>query len=411
MSDLKPKCDNCDSTETELRKTKIAVFNLLNDLNIEKKIVEQKVEIRTKELSEAKEHTEAIIENLAYGIVEYTKNYLIEKINREAELLLVVGRDAVLGEVISINDAKFPHLSRVIYDDDSKISPFEAMTRELTIFVPTERCLQITTVPLRFSGGEGMRYIALIRDTTREKMVARSKDEFVAVAAHQMRTPLSIMKWALNGIIEGNYGALLLEQRDILKDAFETNEKTISLINDLLMLARMEDGKFDYTFSSHDLSSMVVDIVKRYSFFAKGKEITLTYSKPEAGSSLFMFDSTKIELAIHILLDNAMTYTPKHGSVSISLRFEKGWAIISVKDSGIGISEEDKARLFGKFFRAKNAISVSPNGSGIGLFLAKNIVEKHKGNIVVESKLKEGSIVTIRLPLEGLAIPKKGKMK
>ena len=67
--------------------------------------------------------------------------------------------------------------------------------------------------------------------------------------------------------------------------------------------------------------------------------------------------------------------------------------------------------MFGKFFRAKNAISVSPNGSGIGLFLAKNIVEKHKGNIVVESKLKEGSIVTIRLPLEGLAIPKKGKMK
>ena len=245
----------------------------------------------------------------------------------------------------------------------------------------------------------------------RLKEVDQMKTEFISVASHQMRTPLSATKWVLKMILDGDLGDLNEQQRDMLLKGYETNERMILLINDLLNVSRIEEGRFQYRFVRMPLEE-VIDSVKQevYNSFAK-KDIELVYKKPKQLLPKVNIDPQKIRLVIQNLLDNAVKYTPSGGKVTLSLWSEEDRVMCSLADNGVGIPASQQSHIFSKFFRADNVIRMQTDGSGLGLFIVKNIVEKHKGEAWFESEEGKGMTFYFSLPVRTSTTQKGSKFE
>ncbi len=385
----------------------------LKDLN---ENLQVRVDERTRELKNAKAHSETVIENLTSGLIEYDNDFTVLRINKAAERLLGVPRGDVVGVQVlphdrdregweSLVSVSYPSVS----DNERKVAPavsgLAASVNEVTVHYPLERNLQVVTAPLVEDGGATRGFIKLIRDVTRERLIARSKSEFITIAAHQLRTPLSIVKWSLSVLLDHDMGTLAPRQEETLRKAQTTNDKMIGLVNDLLDVTRIEDGRFGYEFKEGDLVALLHGITAEYSTLSGEKHITFTFQKPRTPFPRFVFDASRLSLAFHGLLDNAFRYTKEGGSITVSMKVEGNLAAVTVEDSGIGIPRRQQDRLFTKFFRAENAVRVAPSGSGLGLFIVKNIVARHGGRVRVTSQEGVGTAMTLELPLDKKAIP------
>jgi len=242
--------------------------------------------------------------------------------------------------------------------------------------------------------------IAKLQDArAHEREVERLKTEFVSLAAHQLRTPLSSIKWTLQAFLEGDLGSLTNEQKEFISRTYASNEKMISLINDLLNLTRIEEGRYLYKPSLVQLEDVVESIVKWYQEEAKRRGIALIYKCVGKDFPKVLADEEKIRLAAQNLIDNALRYTREGGKVTVFLKHDTENIEISVQDTGIGVPDEQKQRIFERFFRAENARKVDTQGSGLGLYLAKNIVEAHGGKIWFESQENKGATFTFSIPI------------
>lgn len=406
----------------EIEKTRKKVEGEKRKLSEEySKTLEKEVEVKTGELMRAKAHTETIIENLTSGLIEYDSDFTILRMNRTAENILGVKRKDVIGKQITpkdINNKNLKSLAEISYpalSEKSKkieqtvsgLSSEAVGVNEISIHHPLERELQIVTAPITTSeSGAQKGFIKVFRDITREKIISRSKSEFISIAAHQLRTPLSAIKWAMRLIIDGDLGPLAPPQLKLIKRGYDTNEKMIILVNDLLNVARIEDGRFGYEFKKEDLFKTISNIVLNVSPLAKERNITLIFEKFKEEIKPFVFDANRTSLAIQNLVDNAIKYTPLGGTVTISVNKKGKYVEIRIKDSGVGIPDDQIARLFSKFFRARNVLRMQTAGSGLGLFIVKNIIARHGGEINVESKEGEGSTFYFTLPMDEELIPK-----
>jgi len=226
------------------------------------------------------------------------------------------------------------------------------------------------------------------------------KSEFVSVAAHQLRTPLTGIKWTLSSLLKEGEKTFSADQKKILEDAFKATNHLIELINDLLNVARLEEGRFGFNIRQQSLLPLAQKIAERFRLAAKEKGVTLITRLPEE-LPLFMLDPEKMDIVLDNLLDNAIKYTPSGGNVEFAIAMEGDRAKISVKDSGIGIPDAQRHRMFSKFFRAQNAQLKQTSGTGLGLYVSKNIVEKHGGALSFESQEGKGTTFIIILPASG----------
>lgn len=240
----------------------------------------------------------------------------------------------------------------------------------------------------------------LREDIERIKEVDRMKSEFVSLAAHQLRTPLSAIKWSLKMAIDGDLGKLTPEQKTFLLQTYQSNERMINLVNDFLNVVRIEEGRFGYNFSLSQLEDLIDVVVRDFINMLKEKKIKFTFNKPNPPLPKTMMDSSKMSLAIQNLIDNAIKYTPKEGNVTIDIKQNKMYLEVSIKDSGVGIPKEQQDNIFTKFFRGNNVIKMQTVGTGLGLFIAKNIIEKHGGKIWFESKEKQGTTFYFTIPFK-----------
>jgi len=237
----------------------------------------------------------------------------------------------------------------------------------------------------------------------RDKLVSQMKSEFITIAAHQLRTPLSGIKWTFQMILNGDMGKIDKKQKEFLQKAYQTNEQMIRLVNDLLSVSRIEQGKFGYSFSQENLNKFIKKVVQSHKqrFAKKGLYLKLKLPKEKLEAEI---DQNRLRMVLNNLINNAHDYTLK-GGVNIKMKKiiknNKPWAKISIKDTGIGIPEKQIKRLFTKFFRAKNATKkgLGPGGTGLGLYIAQNIIKKHKGEIKVKSQLNKGTTFSFTLPL------------
>ena len=225
------------------------------------------------------------------------------------------------------------------------------------------------------------------------------KSEFVSVAAHQLRTPLTGIKWTLNALLNEEVGTLDEDQKKFVADGLVSTYRLIELINDLLDTARLEEGKFGFIFKIQALTPILKQTVKNYELMAKEKGIEFMLQLPEADLPFLRLDIEKIGIVLDNLIDNAIKYTIPGGKVTMRAFIDKKYLIIEIRDTGIGIPKAQFHRMFTKFFRAVNAQLAETSGTGLGLYVSHNIVKRHKGTLSFESREGEGSTFILSLPL------------
>ena len=244
----------------------------------------------------------------------------------------------------------------------------------------------------------GLGCILTLHDNTREFLLEKTKVEFVSVAAHQLRTPITGIKWAFKAMLEKEFGPISPEQQKVAEGGLQTSLNMIDLINDLLDTARIEEGKFGFTLSKQSFSKILESVVEGQKLEAKNKGVEISLSIP-LDLPPANLDSEKITIALDNIIDNAIKYTPSKGKVVINVSADSNNIKLEVKDSGIGIPASQMDRLFSKFFRAPNASHVFTSGSGLGLYIAKNIIESHGGTINIKSVESLGTTVSVVLPI------------
>lgn len=250
-----------------------------------------------------------------------------------------------------------------------------------------------------------------LQDATRRLRIAnrhlkeldKAKDEFISMASHQLRTPLTSIKGYISMLLEGDAGKTSGKQREFLEYAYGGSQRMVNLISDLLNVSRMSAGRFFIEKHEADLTKIAASEVQQLQSHASDKKLKLTFIPPKRPLPLIQIDENKTRQVIMNFIDNAIYYT-KQGSITVSLEKNGDCACLKVKDTGIGVPPEARKKLFTKFFRAGNAQSARPDGTGLGLYLAKRVVEDQGGTIIFESAEGKGSTFGFRLPLKPGAI-------
>lgn len=229
-----------------------------------------------------------------------------------------------------------------------------------------------------------------------------AKDEFISMASHQLRTPLTSVKGYISMVLEGDAGKIPAQQRQLLSEAFASSERMVHLINDFLNVSRLQTGKFMLEQRPVDLIKIVGQEVESLQTTVKMHDLKLRF-RPPAYFPVLYLDEGKIRQVIMNFIDNAIYYSREDSTITVHLSVTGGDAILEVHDTGIGVPKAEQAHLFGKFFRATNARKQRPDGTGVGLFLAKKVIVAHGGAMVFQSVEGEGSTFGFRLPVKKLS--------
>lgn len=230
-----------------------------------------------------------------------------------------------------------------------------------------------------------------------------AKDEFISMASHQLRTPLTSIKGYISMLMEGDAGKISPEQKHLLREAFVSSERMVRLIGDFLNVSRLQTGKFTLEKHPVNLAKLVGQEIEALEPNAAARGLKFEYKKP-AHFPLLDLDENKIQQVVMNFSDNAIYYSREDSSIKVSLKKTHDTIEFTVKDSGIGVPADQQDELFTKFFRASNARKQRPDGTGVGLFLAKKVVVAHGGSMIFESKEGKGSTFGFRLPLEKLRV-------
>jgi two-component system phosphate regulon sensor histidine kinase PhoR len=349
--------------------------------------------------------TLAIVSNLIDPIIVLDKDNKITLINPATREILGL-TDGVFGQEVSNENNYSINNFKDIIKKDYKVNVKEGtgeediLQEELTIeYRGEELTFKVSTAKVIDNKGEYLGVMKLFYNMTQEKMVEKLKSEFITVAAHQFRTPLSATKWVIKMVLDGDAGELSQEQQRFLLQGYRSNERVIKLVNDMLNASRIEEGRFGYVFKKEDLHEIIEAAQKHVADLAKEKEINIKVYIP-IGLPPLEIDKEKILLVFQGLLDNAIKYTPQKGKIDIHVDQEVNQARIKVKDTGVGIPQKEQGKVFSKFFRATNVVRMETDGSGLGLFIAKNIIEKHGGKMTYKSEEGKGTEFDFTIPIE-----------
>ncbi len=244
---------------------------------------------------------------------------------------------------------------------------------------------------------------------TNEKLKAldETKDEFISMASHQLRTPLTSVKGYVSMVLEGDAGKISDMQKKLLDQAFLSSQRMVYLIADLLNVSRLRTGKFVIDSKPTQLAEVIESEIAQLTETAKSRGLELTYSKPK-DFPMLMLDDTKIRQVIMNFADNAIYYTQSganRGHIRIALE-DKGTSVeFTVADDGIGVPKESQHHLFTKFYRAGNAQHARPDGTGLGLFMAKKVIVAQGGAIIFHSEEGKGSTFGFSFPKAQVKVP------
>lgn len=230
----------------------------------------------------------------------------------------------------------------------------------------------------------------------------KAKDEFLSMASHQLRTPLTSVKGYISMIMDGDVGRVSGDQKKLLGEAFNNSERMVGLINDFLSVSRIQTGRFLIEKTPIDLSLVVEQEVDSLRANANARQMELVYNRPD-DCPIMDIDEGKIRQVIMNFIDNAIYYSHPNTKINIDLSVDKGEILFTVKDTGIGVPKTERDQLFTKFYRASNAKKTRPDGTGVGLFLAKKVVDGHDGDVVFDSVEGKGSTFGFRLPIKPLS--------
>ncbi|MBI2120894.1 MAG: PAS domain-containing protein [Parcubacteria group bacterium] len=378
------------------------------------KDVETVLQSKTDELEKANEIVkqekvkyEALLTSIGDGMIATNKDGEILVINPQAVKML--GRDAA-----SSMGKFFVDIVPIEQNEKEEMIP----VGERPVFRTLLSGTRITTVSYYFKA-DGTKFpvavtsapilldgriigaIVVFRDITKEREIDKSKTEFVSLASHQLRTPLSAIRWYSEMLDSEKLGPLNANQKDYLSEIYKSNIRMIDLVNALLNVSRIDMGTFAIEPELMDIKEIAESVLKELFVKIQESNIRVTAFYQEDFPKVNV-DPKLMRVVIQNLLSNAIKYTPKGGHVEFSLTKDEKNMLIQVTDSGIGIPAGVQEKIFTKLFRADNARVVESEGTGLGLYIIKSITERGGGRAWFFSTENKGTTFFVELPLSGM---------
>lgn len=367
----------------------------------EKKQLEQE----THELEIAKAKDEALLTNMGEGMVALDREGNVVKLNQLTKDLFSIS-DTAIGQKLHTIVTYYGQLGKPVPPEqrpETVVLTGGGKVSEVFEVHPTptsKRLIQIVATPINQSA-ELVGAILIIRDVTREKEIDRMKTEFISLASHQLRTPLSAIRWFAEMLINGDAGELQVEQHEFAQNIYKSTERMIDLVNALLNISRIESGRIIVDPQPTDLRELIDGVVRDLQVKIEERRHQLTVSVHSALSKINL-DPRLIRQVYMNLLSNAIKYTPKGGEIFVMVSRKDDMIISQIADNGYGIPKIAQNRVFEKFFRAENVAKVETDGTGLGLYLIKAIIESSQGKIWFASEEGKGTTFWFSLPASGM---------
>lgn len=362
---------------------------------------------------QSKNRLNSVIDHLLDAVIAHDDELRILVFNRAAERLFQLSASEVLGQVFSperaAKDPRFKLLGQAMFPSLAPIMVKKSKPGAYpqVVDIKTEnpqRELQIVVSQITDEQGRPSGLARMVRDKTREAQLLKSKSEFITIASHQLRTPLTAVSWVFQELQKSSLNQA--QAQETIKTGALAAAKLSKIINDFLDIAKLEEGKFGYTFENTDLNEFIGQVVKEASAIARQYKVSV-YFEPSSEKIVAPIDKAKMGIVFSNLLDNAIKYNVENGSVTVNLKkiSQKPLAEVEISDTGVGISDEEMKSIFTKFFRTKAGVQKDATGSGLGLYLTRNIVHQHGGSIFASSTPGRGTTFTFTLPLDINMIP------
>lgn len=311
------------------------------------------------------------------------------------QFLVAITSTITITAVYFIVGALAGYLSSVIKDREGKLKESKRRAE-----LQSERLRLLNEAYNSYARQLVRKDLELTKQNEKFSQLDKEKSEFVSTVAHQLRSPLSAIKWTLDILLKGEtVGELSVEQRALLMKANESNERIINLIRDMLGIDRIESGSYGLSFADINIIDLFTNIVAEFESQANKRNIKITIEKDEKLPKISV-DPQRMRAVMQNLIENSIKYTHEGGAIKIDVRSPDADTMkIRVSDNGVGIPKEQQGDIFKRFFRAQNAKALDPEGSGLGLFIVKTIVQRHGGTLDFESEEGKGTTFIISLPL------------
>lgn len=350
---------------------------------------------RLLELSREQSRLRTVISALDDGILVINQQEEIVLFNSAFLSLLEIKRTIAIGE--SIHQVLPEEICRQIAEMLAEKNNLRAIKQELVIHPPAEKVVMANTTPILDAAGDAIGLISVIRDITELKKIDILRSQFINMAAHELKAPLTAVQGYLELMVDKSLGESPEVYDQYLQRSLDRTRALVSLINDLLNISRMEAGKIRREILKLDIAELIEERLSSFKDEMSRHGLTTTVSLVKG---LFIeADREEMLRLINHLVGNAIKYNKENGTIHISVQQEGHYAKIAVQDTGIGMTPEEKSRLFEDFFRAKNVHTRSITGTGLGLTIVKKIVDAYAGMIEVASQFEVGSTFTVLLPL------------
>lgn len=345
-------------------------------------------------LTEEMSRVDSMLTAVNDGLIMITKEGEMPLINKKMKEFLNITDDK------KVSAFDIVHLLYGIFDIRGAMDQALAENKAVTFpkILIGRTYYKVTANPVNNSKGEPHAIVFVFSDITQEEEIDKMKSEFISTTSHQLRTPLSSIKWFLEMLINGDLGALNDKQKGVVTDIYNSNERIIALVNDLLDVSRIESGKVTLEPTPTNMVEFINSMLTELKQMFTKREQEFAFTHPESVPRI-MLDPKLVWQVLQNLLTNASKYTPDKGKISLALSLEPDCVLIKVIDNGFGIPDFQKKRVFEKFFRADNVSKME--GTGLGLYIAKEIIEASGGKLWFESTEGKGSTFFITLPLSG----------
>lgn len=387
-------------------KTKDEIGDLANSINrmaVELENRTNELEFQREELEETKNYLKNILEHSADIVITTDLNGSVVEFNKAAEEMLEYKREEVIGKpadefYLDKNERKY---ILDIVSKKGKINNYETrfMTKSGKILN-----VSLTLSHLKDNSGKVIGTVGISRDVTAKKELDQMKLDFMYMLTHDIKSPLSILLGLSTMVMEGKFGSIDEKIVEPLRSIYSSGRKISSLVDNCLTSALIEAGRLELEMKPVKVDVVLNSIIKLMRLQAAKKMVDIRTDIPKSFPEV-MGDEIYLDRVFINLLSNAIKYTPDGGEIKVKCKItdsgkarHKRYAEISISDTGIGISQEDLPGLFNKYKRAKGSGRIE--GTGLGLFIVKYIVDSHNGEVEVSSKVGEGSIFTVRFPLK-----------
>lgn len=347
----------------------------------------------------------AVLSVIDEVVVYYDADFTIKIFNKAAERLCGINAKEVIDKQFSLEQARqsssrvlayimFPSLATTVVRQSAEGEYPHIVD---VIIDEPPRALQVTLDRIRNTDGAIVGFVKVVRDRTSEKTAALAQHEFITVAAHQLRTPATAVNWALDTIAQTP--ALSAEAQESVRLGQQAAKNLLKIIEDVLNIAQVEGGDRGYQLQKTDLVEFFDRVLATADPIAREYQVKVYLERPSE-PMWALIDAAKLSLAVSNLIDNAVKYNVPNGEVVVSMTVvDDGFIKMAIKDTGVGIPEDEAKNLFQKFFRGSNVSKMKAEGSGLGLYLAKKVVERHGGKIWMESVEGRGTTFFFTLPV------------